>query len=140
MLEITGFTKHGGPLTKRISLAADGSLCSDGSACVMGSGDAQRVRLSDLDALARLIAQLAPEEAIGLGAMRPGLPEQAEIVTKARLETMNGSNTALIARTGDVHRVPPRTARGRADRRRHEGHAGRGRGPDQGAWGASGRR
>jgi hypothetical protein len=34
-MQITLFAKGGGPLTKRIYLAPDGSLKSDGSACVM---------------------------------------------------------------------------------------------------------
>jgi hypothetical protein len=95
MIELTGFTKHGGPLTKRISLAADGSLCSDGSQCQMAAGSAQRVRLPDLDAFARLIGQLPPEEAIGLGALRGDLPEMAEITTKAKIEALNGSREKL---------------------------------------------
>ena len=41
-IEITTLSKTGGPLTKRISLAPDGTLRSDGSACVMSSGIAQR--------------------------------------------------------------------------------------------------
>jgi hypothetical protein len=113
MIELTGFTKHGGPLTKRISLAADGSLCSDGSQCQMAAGSAQRVRLPDLDAFARLIGHLPPEEAIGLGALRGDLPEMAEITTKAKIEALNGSNTELIARTGEYivyHRGAPAVA------------------------------
>ena len=44
-IEITGFAKTGGPLTKRITVAADGSLHSDGSACVMSvAGPAAPVR------------------------------------------------------------------------------------------------
>jgi hypothetical protein len=45
MIEITSIAKTGGPLTKRISLAQDGSLKSDGSACVMTCGTAQRLPL-----------------------------------------------------------------------------------------------
>jgi hypothetical protein len=37
-IEITGFAKSDGPLTKRITLALDGELRSDGSACVMSAG------------------------------------------------------------------------------------------------------
>ena len=47
-IEITGFTSDVGPLTKRISLAPDGSLLSDGSACVMSRGTAKRLRLVTL--------------------------------------------------------------------------------------------
>ena len=38
MIEIIALAKEGGPLTKRISLTADGSLHSDGSGCVMARG------------------------------------------------------------------------------------------------------
>ena len=56
MLELVKFTKTGGPLTKRISLALDGTLVSDGSACVMARGKAERVKIADIDELATLIA------------------------------------------------------------------------------------
>jgi hypothetical protein len=41
MTEFTIFAKSGGPLTKRISLAPDGSVKSDGAACVMAHGAAR---------------------------------------------------------------------------------------------------
>jgi len=37
-IELIKFTKHGGPLTKRVSLATDGTLVKDDSACAMGRG------------------------------------------------------------------------------------------------------
>ena len=40
-IELTVFTKDGGPLTKQISLAADGTLIQDKSACVMYRGTAE---------------------------------------------------------------------------------------------------
>jgi len=43
---LTRLTKAGGPLTKQISLAADGTLIKDGSACVMTRGTAERVRVA----------------------------------------------------------------------------------------------
>ena len=43
-VELTKLTKVGGPLTKRISLAPDGTLKKDGSACVMAHGTAERVQ------------------------------------------------------------------------------------------------
>ncbi len=102
MIEITGFTKHGGPLTKRISLGADGALCSDGSECIMAKGAAQRVRLPDLHSFGRLLETVTSEDAIGLGALHPDLPEQVGIRTKARLEKLNGSGALhLIARTSE---------------------------------------
>jgi hypothetical protein len=44
--EIIVFTKTGGPLTKRISLTADGSVFSDGGACIMSCGTARRVQIT----------------------------------------------------------------------------------------------
>ena len=99
MIEITEFIKHGGPLTKRISLGADGRPFSDGSHCIMAQGEARRVTLPDLGSFARLIGQMEPHKAIGLGALRADLPDRVEIVTKARL---NGTTPPdLIARTAD---------------------------------------
>ncbi len=100
MIEITRLTKGGGPLTKRISLAPDGTLRSDGSACLMLAGTAQRARFDDLAAFADHIATMASREAIALGALRDDLPEEVQITTKRQL---NGTNTRLdlIARTAD---------------------------------------
>lgn len=113
-LEITGLAKADGLLTKRITLAPDGSLHSDGSACVMSEGRAGRVAFDNLEAFADCIASLAPNEAIALGRLRDGLPNQVEIVTKDRLEALKqGKATSarlslsgsvrpdVIARTGD---------------------------------------
>jgi hypothetical protein len=87
-----------GPLTKRISLTADGMLRSDGSACTMSSGLAQRAAFDNLAAFAACIGHLAPHEAIALGALRSDLPDQVRIVTKAEV---NGHDEPdLIARTG----------------------------------------
>ena len=86
MIEITTLAKTGGPLTKRISLAPDGSLHSDGSACVMSAGQAQRAKFDNLTAFAACIGSLSPHEAIALGALRDDLPDQVQITTKARLE------------------------------------------------------
>ncbi len=97
-IEITSLTKAGGPLTKRIALAPDGSLHSDGSACVMSRGAARRVRFDNLEVFAEHIGSLDSNEAIALGVLRPDLPDRTEIVTKDKL---NGSaRPDLIARTG----------------------------------------
>jgi hypothetical protein len=69
-IEITLLAKAGGPLTKRISLAVDGSLKSDGSACLMWRGVARRARFSDLYAFADCIGNLAQHEAVALGSLR----------------------------------------------------------------------
>src|SRR4051812_22731622 len=54
-LEITRFTKTGGPLTKAINLV-DGQVVSDGSQCVMPAGRAERVRFKTAHELADIIA------------------------------------------------------------------------------------
>ena len=53
-MQVTIIAKSGGPLTKRISLAADGSLTSDGSACVMSRGTAKRFTFSGVEQFADL--------------------------------------------------------------------------------------
>ena len=100
-IEITHIAKAGGPLAKRIFLAADGSLKSDGSACVMGRGEARRAQFSDLRGFADCIDTLAQHEAVALGSLRPDLPGKVEITTKDKLGELNGAaRPDLIARTG----------------------------------------
>ena len=97
--EITEFTKLGGPLTKHISLADDGSLRSDGSACRMACGRARRVKIASVEQLAALIGQLHQNQAISLGTLRTGLPDQVKVVTKAKLPN-GAAHPNIIARTG----------------------------------------
>jgi hypothetical protein len=97
MIELVKFTKTGGPLTKHISLAPDGTLVSDGSACVMSRGTAERVKIADIDELATLIGSLHPSQAIALGALRADRPDKVKVTTKKKL---NGQ-TNTIARTRD---------------------------------------
>lgn len=105
LIEITGFAKRGGCLSKRISLGADGAIISDGSACVMARGMAKRVPLSSLEDFADLIARLDPHEAIALGALRLGLPDEVEITTKRHL---NGNGAAnVVARTSEYFSYRP---------------------------------
>jgi len=94
--EITLFAKFSGPLTKRISLEADGSIRSDGSACLMARGSACRIHLTAASDLGTLIERLKPNEAIALGALRDGLSDPVQVVTKHKL---NGAAN-VIARTG----------------------------------------
>ena len=96
---ITVFDKVGGPLTKRISLNKDGSVKSDGSACVMSRGRARRAKVADVHALAALIEQLTPTQAIALGVIRAGFPDQVKIVTKDKLNGVTKPN--VIARSSD---------------------------------------
>jgi hypothetical protein len=100
-IEITVFTKMGGPLTKRISLGSDGKMISDGSACVMSHGRAERARISNLTMLANVISGLRSDQAITLGALHADLPDTVQVATKAHLEKMNGTAAPdVIARTG----------------------------------------
>jgi hypothetical protein len=95
---ITVFTKANGPLTKRISLAPDGTVESDGSACRMARGKAERVSISEVGDLARLIEKLRTNQAITLGALRADLPGTVKVGTKQQL---NGQvRPDFIARTG----------------------------------------
>jgi hypothetical protein len=97
-VEITVFTKSGGPLTKRINLNRDGTVKSDGSACVMTRGRARRAQLAGVHDLADLIGRLKPNEAIALGRLRSDLANDVAITTK---DTINGQERPdLIARTG----------------------------------------
>jgi hypothetical protein len=98
-LEITVLAKSGGPLTKRIYLEGD-RVAVDASVCMMGRGSARRVRLTDVYGLAKLIGNLAPHEAIALGALRPDLPDGCEVITKVNLEKLNcAARPNIIART-----------------------------------------
>jgi hypothetical protein len=102
MIGITRLFKEGGPLTKQISLKADGTMFSDGSSCVMSRGRAQRVRFETLTEFADMIDAMEPNEALALGVLRGGLPDQVTVTTQDRLAQMNGSAPAdLIARNSD---------------------------------------
>jgi hypothetical protein len=98
--ELTVFTKIGGPLTKRISIAPDGSIISDGSACVMSRGIAHRAKISNVTQLAKLIEEMGSDQALGLGALRADLPDPVRVVIKAQI---NGKTPPhIIARTADT--------------------------------------
>jgi hypothetical protein len=62
----------------------------------MAHGAARRVHITSVSDFARLIERLRPNEAIALGALRPGLADPVQVVTKQKL---NGAPNA-IARTG----------------------------------------
>jgi hypothetical protein len=97
MVELVAVVKDDGPLTKRISLNGDGDLVSDGSACVLLRGRARRVELNSAQELADLIGSLGSSEGVVLGALRKGLPDYVEVVTKRKLN--GASPPGLIART-----------------------------------------
>jgi hypothetical protein len=97
VFELTILAKTGGPLTKQISLNAEGFLKSDGSACVMSSGIADRFAFDGAGDLAERIGRLAPSEALAAGRIKKGLPDRVEVTTKHKL---NGANRPdVIART-----------------------------------------
>lgn len=102
MIGITRLYKDGGPLTKQISLKPDGTMFSDGSSCVMSRGRAQRVRFETLAEFADIIDSMEPHEALALGVLRGGLPDQVVVTTQDRLAQMNGSAPGdLIARNAE---------------------------------------
>jgi len=96
---LTVFAKSDGPLTKRISLAENGSLTSDSSACIMAHGTARRFEFCGALQFAALIEQLPSHEAIALGALRRDLPDRVDVVTKRKLS--GALRPDIIARTAD---------------------------------------
>ena len=108
VIEITGFAKAGGILSKRISLSADGTIKSDGTECIMTAGKAKRVCIPDISHLSKIVGSLASNEAIALGALAPHLPDVVEITTKRKHAELNGTaHPGIIARTGDHIRYRP---------------------------------
>ena len=132
MTELTLFAKTGGPLTKRISLSPDGTIVSDGSCCLMSSGEARRVEIADISDLAALIERLRVNEAIALGALRPGLHPPVQVVTKRQLNGQANTIARTAAEIGyrkgqpalalldfDTKGMPPEVA---AELRHHGGY------------------
>jgi hypothetical protein len=111
-IEVTFLAKSGGPLTKRIFLDANGKLVSDGSPCVMSTGAARRVRFNGLPEFATGIASLGQNEALALGTIRADLPNEVEVVTKRKLDELNGMPALnVIARTAShIHYRPNQPA------------------------------
>jgi hypothetical protein len=105
--EITLITKRGATpiLSKRIFLDEGGALRSDGSQCRMVEGVATRAFAASARDLARHIAACGPDQAIALGALKPGLASPATIVTKQNL----GANPGAITRSRDSIDYQPGT-------------------------------
>ena len=122
-IELTVFTKIGGPLTKKIMLIAD-KVVSDGSACTMARGHAKRVTLGHIGELAELIEILTSSQAIALGSPRDDLPDEINILTKRKLAAAPIKDT--VARTAENFRLPARSCRAGGVRLRHEGNAASG--------------
>ena len=101
-LEIVVLTSTMGVLTKHISLRDDGTLHSDGSACVMARGTAKRERPNGLPGFATIIGGLGQNEAIALGALRPDLPDNVQVMTTSMIKKLNGTAPlGTIARTNE---------------------------------------
>src|SRR5262249_53943502 len=71
LIELTLFTKQGGPLTKFISLdSVNNALLSDSSDCLMSAGFAERAEFHDLMGFAEFITNFRPNQALATGALR----------------------------------------------------------------------
>jgi hypothetical protein len=101
MLNLTRLEKDGGPLTKRISLDANGKLHSDSSDCRMVHGWAERLPLADMGDLGAVIGPMPSNQAIALDTLNPRLPDRCEILTKPQLAKLNGASTHIICRSRD---------------------------------------
>src|SRR5688572_10116848 len=106
MTRITVVAKHGGPLSKVIGLV-DGEVRADRSPCAMSRGTARRVRLDGAPAseLAAVIAGLSAHEALVLGDLADGLPDEVRIDLKARLARAPREGTVSRSRGTFVHRA-----------------------------------
>jgi len=101
-IEITVLKKSAGVLSKRIAAAVDGSPVSDGSACRMSSGEAKRMPLpAGAQALADLIDNMAPNEALSLGRLVLGVAESVPVTTVSRLRSAPSAPEGTIARSRD---------------------------------------
>ncbi len=101
LIEITGFIKNGGPLTKQIRLSADGKLISDGSACVMSAGYAWQQSIGSLTEFAEFINRLDSNQALALGSFGGELSPVVVVVSERRLRQRKRSSTRydVISRT-----------------------------------------
>jgi hypothetical protein len=121
LTEITVFTKEGGPLTKRIRLAEDGSVVSDASCCTMVRGRAKRQKIINVEQLSAIIEHLTSDQAIALGALRfspsnsLGMRgEPPSVLSKPRIAVFGGSTVedwvlpdkSPLKALADKHGVP----------------------------------
>ena len=107
-IEITGFIKKGGPLTKQISLSADNKLVSDGSACVMSAGYGWRQNVYSLTEFADIINNLRSNKAIALGPLRDDLSPVVEVIPKRRLQKHRSNRKYdVISRTSEFLEYRP---------------------------------
>ncbi len=97
-VEVTRLTKAGGPLTKRLHLAADGALTNNSSQCRMSRGRLRRVRLADWRDLAQLIEDTPYNSAWALGVLRDGFPDETQLVLK---DDPRAGKPGFVARTAE---------------------------------------
>lgn len=108
MIEITTLTKSGVPLKSRINIMLDGTLHSDGAACVVSAGSARPPRSDARAVFAAHIANLASNEAVALGALRPDPAEPTRAPPgRRRLGAASGLPRAVAGR---AHFAPRATA------------------------------
>ena len=92
---VTIFTKlttptdpYGDLLSKHIYIDGCGELVSDGSPCRMANGTATMVQVPDAEALAHLIADLRPADALALGSIRHHNGAICNVVTARALASL----------------------------------------------------
>jgi hypothetical protein len=95
-VEFTIFENIDKPLSKEISLAADGSVQSK-PAGKMTKGKAWRAKISDVEQFANIIDTLTSNQAIALGSLRKDLSKTVKVTTKRKLNGADG----VIARDQD---------------------------------------
>ena len=87
-IELTGFDKSRGHLSKVISLNSDGSVTKDSSQCAMSEGKAYRIPFDDTadpaETLAEIISSRRPHQAITLGRLPAAIKKSTTITTAAR--------------------------------------------------------
>ena len=103
-IEITVFRKRNGVLSKQIELDRNGKVHADGSACKMTEGKARRVKLNGIQSLATLIEHMPSEEALALGRLPSGTPDEVKVVLARDLDGHSGN---VIARTKDYLKFEP---------------------------------
>lgn len=101
LIEITGFIKSGGPLTKEISLSPDSELISVGDACKMSTGWGWRQKFYSVEEAGPFIDGLSSNQALSLGALNDELSDVVRVVTERKLHRYKPRDRwDVIARTG----------------------------------------
>jgi hypothetical protein len=100
-IELTKFVKSGphAALTKTAHVDETGKIKVDGSKCRMSSGNAYRLPVPSVHALASAINSLGSNEAIAIGTLKEGVSDGAHVVSKRNLP--EPEQVGVIARTKD---------------------------------------